>query len=84
MPRPVAILYEHPEWFRPLFVELERREVPFERLHAAELTWDPASRTSPYGLVVNRMSPRHGHAGTPARSSTRSTISTTSSRSAHR
>jgi glutathione synthase/RimK-type ligase-like ATP-grasp enzyme len=66
MPRPVAILYEHPEWFRPLFVELERREVPFERLHAAELTWDPASTTSPYGLVVNRMSPSawtRGHAG---------------------
>jgi hypothetical protein len=64
--RPVAILYEHPEWFRPLFVELERREVPFERLHAAELTWDPASTTSPYGLVVNRMSPSawtRGHAG---------------------
>lgn len=57
MRRPIAILYEHPEWFRPLFAELERREVPFHRLHAAELAWDPGSATSPYGLVVNRMSP---------------------------
>jgi len=27
--RPIAILYEHPDWFRPLFAELERRNVPF-------------------------------------------------------
>src|SRR5690606_25176339 len=43
--------------FRPLFAELERREIPFHRLHAAELAWDPGATTSPYGLVVNRMSP---------------------------
>lgn len=57
MRTPIAILYEHPEWFRPLFAELERREIPFHRLHAAELAWDPGATTSPYGLVVNRMSP---------------------------
>lgn len=57
MHEPIAVLYEHPEWFRPLFAELERREVPFHRLHAADLAWDPAETTSPYGLVVNRMSP---------------------------
>jgi glutathione synthase/RimK-type ligase-like ATP-grasp enzyme len=57
MRTPIAILYEHPEWFRPLFAELERREIPFHRLHAAELAWDPGATTSPYALVVNRMSP---------------------------
>ncbi len=57
MRTPIAILYEHPEWFRPLFAELERLEIPFHRLHAAELAWDPAATTSPYGIVVNRMSP---------------------------
>jgi len=55
--RPIAILYEHPEWFRPLFSELERREVPYRALNAADLTWDPDATASPYGLVVNRMSP---------------------------
>ncbi len=55
--RPIAILYEHPEWFRPLFAELERREVPFHALRAYELTWDPGETSSPYALVVNRMSP---------------------------
>jgi hypothetical protein len=61
----IGILYEHPEWFKPLFAELERRAVPYEPLHAAELTFDPAERESPYALVVNRMSPSawtRGHA----------------------
>jgi hypothetical protein len=64
--KPVAILYEHPQWFEPLFAELERRGVPYERLHAARLTFDPDERESPYSLVVNRMSPSawtRGNAG---------------------
>ena len=67
MERPVAILYEHPLWFEPLFAELERRGIPYEKLHAAELAFDPSDRDLPYSLVVNRMSPSawtrgHGHA----------------------
>ena len=57
MDRPVAILYEHPEWFRPLFAELERRGVPYEGIDATTHVFDPSARTSPYSLVVNRMSP---------------------------
>jgi hypothetical protein len=57
MDRPVGILYEHPLWFEPLFAELERRGVPYERIDAARLTWDPASTERRYSLVVNRMSP---------------------------
>src|SRR5215207_7878445 len=55
--RPVGILYEHPQWFVPLFEELERRQIPYERIHAAELAFDPADRERRYSLVVNRMSP---------------------------
>jgi hypothetical protein len=65
MERPIGILYEHPEWFRPLFAELERRGVPYEKLHAGELTFDPGEEHSPYALVLNRMSPSawtRGHA----------------------
>ena len=29
-----AIFHEHPDWFRPLFAELERRAIPFVRLSA--------------------------------------------------
>ena len=65
MERPVAILYEHPLWFEPLFAELESREIPYERLHAEQHAFDPAAQETPYSLVVNRMSPSawtRGHA----------------------
>lgn len=55
--RPIAILYEHPEWFRPLFAELDRRGVPYEPIHAARLSFDPADAEQRHSLVVNRMSP---------------------------
>ena len=29
--RPIAVYHEHPDWFRPLFTELERRGVPYAR-----------------------------------------------------
>ena len=54
---PFGILYEHPDWFRPLFAELERRGIPVKRLNAAEHWYDPSSPRPPYGLVFNRMSP---------------------------
>lgn len=56
-PRPIALFHEHPDWFRPLFAELDRRGVPYERLDAAAAMYDPAERTSPYSLVFNRASP---------------------------
>jgi biotin carboxylase len=52
----IGILYEHPEWFRPLFRELERREIPYVPIHAGELQFDPEGGSG-YDLVVNRMSP---------------------------
>jgi len=55
--RPIAILYEHPDWFKPLFAELEAREIPFVRLDASAHTYDPAETEVPYSLVVNRASP---------------------------
>jgi hypothetical protein len=65
-PKPIGILYEHPEWFTLLFGELERRGLPFERLYANEHWFDPALREPPYSLVVNRVSPSsylRGHTG---------------------
>ena len=55
--RPIAILYEHPDWFRPLFAELERREIPFVRLDANAHSFDPSEVQAHYSLVVNRASP---------------------------
>ena len=64
---PIAIYHEHPDWFRPLFVELERRGIPFERLDAAAHLFDPSESTAPWSLVFNRASPSaylRGHANT--------------------
>jgi glutathione synthase/RimK-type ligase-like ATP-grasp enzyme len=53
----LAIFHEHPDWFRPLFAELDRRGVPYTRLDAARHSYDPGERTTPYSLVFNRASP---------------------------
>ncbi|MGH8057440.1 MAG: ATP-grasp domain-containing protein, partial [Candidatus Entotheonellia bacterium] len=55
--RRIAVFYEHPAWFEPLFAELERRGVAYDRLLAHEHCFDPAERCNPYALLVNRMSP---------------------------
>ena len=39
----IAVLYEHPEWFQPLFTEFERRRLPVTRIHAGELICRPPS-----------------------------------------
>ncbi len=61
----IAVYYEHPDWFRPLFAELERRQIDFVRLDAAAHVYDPADHKPPYKLVFNRASPSaylRGHA----------------------
>jgi hypothetical protein len=55
--KPIAVYHEHPDWFKPLFAELDRRRLPYVRLDAAAHVFDPSERTSPYSLVVNRASP---------------------------
>jgi hypothetical protein len=55
--RPLAIFYEHPDWFRPLFAELDRRDAPYTRLHADQHAYDPTNGPPPFSLLFNRMSP---------------------------
>jgi hypothetical protein len=62
----LAIYYEHPDWFRPLFAELDRRAVPYVTLDATRHSYDPGEEESGYAVVFNRMSPSaylrgHGH-----------------------
>ncbi|HEX4633466.1 MAG TPA: hypothetical protein VH163_06535 [Gemmatimonadales bacterium] len=54
--RPIAIYYEHPDWFRPLFQELDRRSVPYQKIDAASHRFAPGGDPQ-YSLVFNRMSP---------------------------
>ncbi|WP_375417640.1 RimK family alpha-L-glutamate ligase [uncultured Hymenobacter sp.] len=54
--KPIGIYFEHPDWFKPLFAELDRRGLPYEKIDAAHHLFDPAEKESRYSLVVNRMS----------------------------
>jgi hypothetical protein len=63
--QPIAVYHEHPDWFKPLFVELDRRGLPYERLDASAHFFDPSEDDAPYSLVINRASPSaylRGHA----------------------
>jgi len=53
----LGIYYEHPDWYRPLFEELDRRRVPYEKLHTDDHRYDPAASHSRHAIVFNRMSP---------------------------
>lgn len=53
----LAIYYEHPDWFRPLFAELDRRKIPYVKLDATRHLYDPGEKEKSYPLVFNRMSP---------------------------
>ncbi len=53
----IGVLYEHPLWFEPLFAELDRRGVPYEKIDGNRLSFDPERTSLPYRVVLNRMSP---------------------------
>ena len=54
----LAIYHEHPDWFRPLFAELDRRGLPYQRIDAREpFFYDPAEPARPCAVLFNRMSP---------------------------
>src|SRR3989449_11575173 len=55
--RPIAIYYEHPDWFRPLFQQLDEHGVNWLKVNARHHHYDVASREREYSLLFNRMSP---------------------------
>jgi len=55
--KPIGIYYEHPDWFRPLFAELDRRGIAFDRIDAGAHAYDPSESSAPWSLVFNRASP---------------------------
>jgi glutathione synthase/RimK-type ligase-like ATP-grasp enzyme len=58
----IAIYYEHPNWFGPLFAELDRRGIDYTRLDAANHRFDPRISES-YPILFNRMSASASHRG---------------------
>jgi D-Ala-D-Ala ligase-like protein len=55
--KPIAIYYEQPHWFKPLFQQMEARDFPWIKLDARYHQYDPASSEREYSLLFNRMSP---------------------------
>lgn len=55
--KPIAIYHEHPDWFRPLFNELDKRGTNYVRLEAQTHDYDAGDSKDKYSLVFNRMSP---------------------------
>jgi len=51
----IAIYYEHRDWFRPLFGELDRRGVGYDSIDAADHFFDPGAGEE-YAIIFNRMS----------------------------
>jgi len=55
--KPIAIYYEHPDWFRPLFQQLDERGANWLKVDARHHCYDAASPEREYSLLFNRMSP---------------------------
>lgn len=51
----LAVFYEHPHWFEPLFSVLDRRGIDYARLPITGFVFDPAERTAPAPLILNRL-----------------------------
>src|SRR5260370_15801330 len=55
--KPIAIYYEQPNWFVPLFQQLDARGVNWLKIDARYHQYDAASPEREYSLLFNRMSP---------------------------
>src|SRR5437763_2677266 len=53
--KPLAILYEHPSWFAPLFAALERRGISYAPIQLTGHGFDPASCDPPAPLILSRV-----------------------------
>jgi glutathione synthase/RimK-type ligase-like ATP-grasp enzyme len=51
----LAILYEHPLWFEPLFAALDRRGIVYAKIPLADHHFDPASTAPPAPVVLSRV-----------------------------
>ncbi|QAY77888.1 RimK family alpha-L-glutamate ligase [Sphingosinicella sp. BN140058] len=63
----LAILYEHPQWFEPLFAALERRGIAFVKVPLGDHHFDPAGSPPPAPVILSRVAmsgflrePEHG------------------------
>lgn len=53
----ISISYEQPDWFKPLFAELEKRGIPFETTNPTKHHFSIEGDKPDFDLFFNRMSP---------------------------
>ena len=51
----LAVLYEHPQWFQPLFAALDRRGMSYLRVHLAGHGFDPTDQSLPAPVILSRV-----------------------------
>jgi hypothetical protein len=51
----LAVFYEHPQWFAPLFRELDRRGVAWTPIAIQDHTFDPADPNPPAPVILSRL-----------------------------
>jgi hypothetical protein len=51
----LAVYYEHPVWFEPLFRVLDRRGISWVPLHIQEHMFDPSVLSAPAPVIFNRL-----------------------------
>jgi glutathione synthase/RimK-type ligase-like ATP-grasp enzyme len=51
----LAVLYEHPQWFQPLFAALDRRGIRYEAIQLSAHRFDPAERRAPAPVILSRV-----------------------------
>lgn len=51
----IAVVYEHPTWFEPLWAALDRRGLRWEAVHVGDHGFDPAASPPPAPVIFNRI-----------------------------
>src|SRR5437773_11332529 len=54
--KPMAIYYEHPDWFRPLFQQLDEPSVPWLKIdarpHHYDVDWPERENSLPFNRLI--------------------------------
>jgi glutathione synthase/RimK-type ligase-like ATP-grasp enzyme len=51
----IAVLYEHPKWFEPLFQALEGRGIAYQAIRLSDHHFDPSATDVPAPVVLSRV-----------------------------
>jgi glutathione synthase/RimK-type ligase-like ATP-grasp enzyme len=51
----LAILYEHPQWFEPLWAALDRRGVSYTKILLTDHSFDPVHSDPPASVILSRV-----------------------------